>query len=114
MAVTGLIMATFIITKEQYRKNYSYALGKLLGQKARGSGDPANEFSILTTPNDDGTYTVETPDLAGRATRAAVQALFDDPNPEQFSRGETVREAAQARVDDGTATLADIREVLKT
>ena len=108
-------MATFIITKEQYRKHYSYALGKLLGQKARGSGDPANEFSILTTLNDDGTYTVETPDLSGRATREAVQALLDDSNPEQPPpRALTVRETAQAKVDDGTATLDDIREVLKT
>ena len=108
-------MANFTVTQEQLDRSYSWALGQLLGQKPVGSGDPDNEFSIITTSNGDGTYTVITPSLTGRATRAQVQAVLDDPNPPQPPKpAPSTREVAQVKIDDDTATLADIREVLKT
>ena len=112
-------MATFVITAEQYQRNYSYALGKLLGQKAVGSSDPANEFSITTTADRDGngvflgTYTIETPALSGRATRAAVQAVLDDPNPEQPPVVITREGVLRAKLFDDTITDAELREYLR-
>ena len=100
-------MATYTVTKEQSRQNFSYALGKLLGQKAKGSGDPTNEFSIVTTPNYDKdgvflkTYTVEIPD--GRATDVQVQAILDDPNPEQ----------PEPAISERDARIAELRERYK-
>ena len=113
-------MATFTVTQKQMDRNYSYALGRLLGQKAKGSGDPDNEFSIFTTANHDadgvfnGTYTVETPALTGRATRAEVQAVLDDSNPEQPPVVVERRDVLQDKIDDDSATLDDIREFLRS
>ncbi len=104
-------MAKFKVTKEQSRRPYSYALGKLLGQKARGSGDPANEFSILTTANEDGSYTVEIPD--GRATKAQVQAVLDDPNPEQAPIVKTRQDELLDLLAADTITLRQIAALMR-
>ena len=112
-------MATFTLTEEQAQRPNSWTLGQLLGQKSDGSAD---DFSITTTADRDGdgnflhTYTLEIPvSLTGRATRAEVQAVLDDPRPEQPPPpAPTTRDTAQAKMDDDTATVADIREVLKT
>ena len=110
-------MATFTITAEQYRRDSSWALGQLLGQKSDGSAD---DFSILTTGNYDGdgaflgTYTVETPNLSGRATRAQVQAVLDDPNPEQPPPPPRTRlDALEDKLDDDSATFDEVKELLR-
>jgi len=110
-------MATYTVTKEQSRRNFSYALGKLLGQKAKGSGDPTNEFSIVTTPNYDKdgvflkTYTVEIPD--GRATDVKVQAILDDPNPEQPPIEKTRMGVLADKIKNNTDSSEEFREYIK-
>ena len=113
-------MATFTLTKEQARRPNSWALGQLLRQKSRGSGDPANEFSITTTADLDadgnflGTYTLEIPvSLIGRATRAQVEAVLNNPNPAQPLIVRTRRDNLEDMLEDNSATLDDIKELLR-
>lgn len=98
-----------IITKEELRRNPGYAVGKLLGQKNRGSGDTANEFPILYKANEDGTYTMTVP--GGRATKTQIEALLDDPEqpPVVLSRIEELAE----KITNDTDTDAEFREYIK-
>jgi len=114
-------MAIFTVTKDQVRRNFSFALGKLLGQQPVGSGDPDFEFSILTEADRDAdgefldTYTVTVPTLRGveRATNAAIQAVIDNPNPEQPPVVVTRQDVLRAKLGDDTITDAELREYLR-
>ena len=107
-------MATFTLTEEQARRPSSFALGKLLGQKSDGSGD---DFSITTTADRDddgnflGTYTLEIPD--GRATKAQVMAVLDDPKPEQPPIVPRRIDELRGFIRDGSANLDNVIEYIK-
>jgi len=70
------------VTTEDRERNYSYALAQATGQKSKGSGDPANEFEILTESNGDGTFTVTIPD--GKITQAEFAAIIANPEQEDL------------------------------
>lgn len=111
------VTVEFTITEVQASRNYSYALGKLLGQKPLGSGDLINEFSIITTANYDvmekflGTYTVTIP--SGRATTAQIQEIFDHPTPEQPPIIKTREDELVELLMKDTITLRQIAELMR-
>lgn len=104
------------LTQEEMDRSPGYAIGKAIGQKARGSGDPDNEFSLIYTSNKpdgkfDGTYTLEIPD--GKITKVAVATILENPEqpPITVDAKQQRLEELEANIDN--ATLEDMRELYK-
>lgn len=104
------------VTQQEKNRQPSWALGQQLGQKARGSGDPINEFSLIWSPNMldgafTGTYTLTIPD--GRITTGEIRAILDNPQQPPPSADDLRLAELDQKLRDGSANMGDIMEIVR-